>query len=248
MVFRDGDFLWPPTAPTIRPRDRSLLPDYSRRPEFVGDAELDAALIWALSQGKLDLSGDAREALATLGLGRPNPSAEGRVSARLQQLVQAGQLRLAAPDDLGPAERQRTTFPTREDRRRVHEEQLTLPRDAAAQPSTARSAPDASSAVLATPAADEDQWTAVPAEVASMIPQLADPQVRRSCQTKLRRLGKPAVVPLIAALADETLRPFAAVVLVELGQLAVPQLSAAMLHGDAGMRRAAEQTLDRMGL
>ena len=56
------------------------------------------------------------------------------------------------------------------------------------------------------------------------------------------------MAPLIAALADESLRPFAEVVLVELGQLAAPQLGAAMLHGDDRVRRAAEQTLDRMGL
>lgn len=61
-------------------------------------------------------------------------------------------------------------------------------------------------------------------------------------------MGRPAVGPLIKALADESLRRASETVLVELGQLAAPELSAAMLDGDERIRRAAEETLDRMGL
>jgi len=248
-IVRDGDFAWPPTALTLRPRERSHLPDFSRRLEFVSDAELDAAILWAASRGPLDISGAAREALDALGLGRANPGAEGRVAARAQQLLMTGQLKRAPSPTGGEQSRSRQT-PKAHPRTHllVDDKQMAMLADSLASAAPARPAADSPPMDARIPAASAGSDSQVDDEAAALVRQLADPAVRRSCQTKLRQMGRPAVAPLIAALANESLRPFVEVVLIELGQLAAPQLGAAMLHGDDRVRRAAEQTLDRMGL
>jgi hypothetical protein len=247
-IVRDGEFAWPPGAPTIRPRERSHLPDYSRRLEFVSDAELDAAIIWAVSHGPLDIPRASREALDAMGLGRANPGAEGRVAVRIQQLVATRQLRRAPGPTDGARQRSRqTTEAHRRTHPLAHDEQMAMSGDLSAN-AAARRDGDAAPWHARIPAAGARSDVKVDGEATDIVAQLADPAVRRSCQTKLRQMGRPAVAPLVAALADESLRPFAAVVLVELGQLAAPQLGAAMRHGDEGVRRVAEQTLDRMGL
>ena len=245
-IVRDGDFAWPPTAPTIRPRERSHLPEYSRKLEFVSDAELDATILWVATRGPLDVSNAAREALGAMGLGRPNPSAEGRVAARTQQLAMTRQLKRAAVSDV----QSKSSWPAKvhaRGRQLAGDGQMAMLTDLAADAAPARRIADVPSGARI-PASSAESLSLGDGEAALLVAQLADPAVRRFCQTKLRQMGRPAVAPLIAALADESLRPFAAVVLVELGQLSAPQLGAAMLHGDDRIRLAAEQTLDRMGL
>lgn len=237
----------PLAAPTIRPRERSHLPDYSRKLEFVSDAELDAAIVWAASRRPLDISGAAREALDAMGLGRANPGAEGRVAARTQQLVMTRQLK-RAPSPEGVQSRSRQTP---KGHRRIHllaDEQMAMLGDSATSAVPVRHAGDASPAGARIPATSARPDAQVDGEAAVLVAQLADPAVRRSSQARLRHMGRPAVGPLIKALADESLRRAAETVLVELGQLAAPELSAAMLDGDERIRRAAEETLDRMGL
>ena len=245
-IVRDGDFAWPPTAPTIRPRERSHLPEYSRKLEFVCDAELDAGILWAATRGPLDISSAAREALGAMGLGRANPGAEGRVAARMQQLAMTHQLKRAAVGDARPKNRQAAKAHARGHQLAGVGQMAMLTDLVADGVSTRRSADVPAGTTI--PAASAESLFQGDSETALLVARLADPAARRSCQTKLRQIGRPAVAPLIAALADESLRPFAAVVLIELGQLAAPQLGAAMLHGDDRVRRAAEQTLDRMGL
>lgn len=126
--------------------------------------------------------------------------------------------------------------------------------------SAARPVAKVSATDVATPSRPRAAKTAVPATGAAagpsaalsskaevLVAKLADPKRRRACQTELRRMGRPAVDPLVKALGNESLRPFAAVVLVELGPLAEPQLRTAALHGSESFRRTAAQTLDRMG-
>lgn len=247
-IVRDGDFAWPLAAPTIRPRERSHLPDYSRKLEFVSDAELDAAIVWVASRRPLDISGAARGALDAMGLGRANPGAEGRVAARTQQLVMTRQLKRAPSPEGGAQSRSRQTP---RGHRRIHllaDEQMAMLGDSATSAVPVRHAGDASPAGARIPATGARPDTQVDGEAAVLVAQLADPAVRRSSQTRLRHMGRPAVGPLIKALADESLRRASETVLVELGQLAAPELSAAMLDGDERIRRAAEETLDRMGL
>ena len=76
-----------------------------------------------------------------------------------------------------------------------------------------------------------------------LVARLADPTSRRDRQDELRHIGRPAVAPLIKALRDESLHPFAEVVLIELGPLAEPQLNTLASRGHPG----AQQTLKRMG-
>ena len=76
-----------------------------------------------------------------------------------------------------------------------------------------------------------------------LVAQLADPVSRRERQSELWFIGRPAIDPLLKALDDESLRPFAEVVLIELGALAEPQLHAMAMRGYQG----AQQTLKRMG-
>jgi len=110
------------------------------------------------------------------------------------------------------------------------------------------SSPIHSNTVAPATSAEAKRAAALKSKAEVLVAKLASPKSRRAYQTELRHMGRPAVDPLIRALGDESLRPFAEVTLIELGRLAEPQLRSAALQGSASVRRAAEQTLNRMGL
>jgi len=92
-LFRRSAFLWPPPPFTLSMRDRSALPAASRKPEYLPDEEIEAALRYGaeISFG-LSREEAATDALKQLGFERPNEVAVARVQTLIDSLLVAGLL------------------------------------------------------------------------------------------------------------------------------------------------------------
>lgn len=86
LVRRRGDFFWPKTDAPVAPRDRSGLPDASRRHDFVCDEEVRAALERAAKEScGCDADEAAAQAIRILGV-KKNEEALARLKALFASL------------------------------------------------------------------------------------------------------------------------------------------------------------------
>ncbi|MCX5971186.1 MAG: DUF3320 domain-containing protein, partial [Coprothermobacterota bacterium] len=92
-LFRRSAFLWPPPPFILLMRDRSALPAASRKPEYLPDEEIEAALRYG-AEVSFGLSREeaATAALKQLGFERPNEVALARVQTLIDSLLIAGLL------------------------------------------------------------------------------------------------------------------------------------------------------------
>lgn len=104
MVVRNGDFLWSPEMKEAPVRDRSGLPDGSRKLELVAPEELTAAVERTVANsygiGREDA---APAALRLLGFGRVTKAAEGKMEQAIEAAVSQGKVTLRG-DQLMPTE------------------------------------------------------------------------------------------------------------------------------------------------
>jgi len=104
MVVRRGDFLWHPEMNEAPVRNRSDLPDGSKKLEFVAPEELATAVERAVTSsygiGRKDV---APAALRLLGFGRVTKAAEEKMERAIDLAVSQGKVTKRG-DQLVPAE------------------------------------------------------------------------------------------------------------------------------------------------